>query len=63
MLMVMELYIMRRWHIYKQFGATFARQVGTGNVTNQITFTNAGSLIISAGEFYNNGGTFQIQVL
>jgi hypothetical protein len=39
-------------------GATFARLVGTGNVTNQITFTNAGTVDISSGEIYNNGGTF-----
>ncbi len=39
-------------------GATFARLVGTGNVTNQITFTNAGTVDISSGEIYNNGGIF-----
>lgn len=39
-------------------GATFTRLVGTGNVTNQITFTNAGTVNISSGEIYNNGGTF-----
>lgn len=40
-------------------GGAFNRMVGTGNITNQVNFTNAGIMNINSGEFFNaNSATF-----
>ncbi|MBS1746042.1 MAG: T9SS type A sorting domain-containing protein [Bacteroidetes bacterium] len=40
-------------------GGVFNRLVGTGNLSNQITFNNAGTMNINSGKFFNiNSATF-----